>query len=453
LSWNVPRTGTPSYTSNATGSVYAAATSATGSTAATYTISGGSAGAGGASSTGTSGAAAPPSGNAVKAAATTGVTTVQKPDVVQAWVLGSVNGPGVTNYNCGLFTADRVLGDETFGPSVQYDSTQPLVAYGTKGADKKPVPVNDVPRHLSDPGKPQRTTNEGPTKSAVSGGTPMASGQNAHHRTLQTSGCGLFALSTALAAYNCAIPGWTEATAPATSAFADRATQATQNFADQNASPHLFLLYLLHYLRSKNSTLKTDFDASQHYDTQGILAPDGPGALYFHNDAFVQALALLLQYHPCQYAADGTLSKTPKNLGITFDTDVAVSPKPGDDVPAITASICVQHQPVIVGVGDTASVHQVLVFGVVKRGGKTYYLAADSGFSGGDKAESIYKDGPPNWDKSIKSYLIEPSNDSYLGKADKGKIFWYRTFTPSADFGNQFDLTMYAKQITSWVSS
>jgi hypothetical protein len=423
LNWIVPSgAAAPTYSPSFTGT-YSVTASNTSSTAVTYTVAGTSTG-----TTPSNGAAAPaaPPGAPVAVTPTTGATSVGKSKAPQLWILGDANGMAFPHFNCG----------GGFGDHVQ-DKLP-----GDQPGDDKDAVAN--PKHLD--GRPVLDSK----------GVPVPNGPNAIYRTLASSGCGLFAVSTLLGGYDVIVPEW-DTTAKA---FASTATKGTVDMrtpkdegqpygaTSQMASPRAFLHFLWHYIMMNNPTKCPTEVAAKEGNGTGILGSDPNGALQYAAP-LEGALSFLFTYHPFAYDAQGNYLASPPGFGLTFAAPVSGGPWPqGTAIQAISDSIINDHQPVLIGVGPKKCWHQVLVVGVAKNEGKTYYIAIDSGFSGDNHPGPLLSATVPlAWPKVVQ-YTISDKGGWRRPKVPN--IFWYRLFNGNAALENAYDFTLYCKGVTEW---
>jgi hypothetical protein len=386
----------------------------------TYTVVGGTATAAGASP-GASADGTPPPGVPVSAVPTTGKTTVRAADAPQLWILGNAKGMAFTHFNCGYYpnsTDDKLAGYEEVG-------------------DPIPNPVDPA-------GRPRKDAS----------GNAMTNAKSLGNRTLQSSGCGLFALSTILGGYEVIVPDWD----PASNAFKSTATKGTVDMQTpkdegqpygpgrQPGSPRAFLHFLWHYIIANNSSkITTELRAKDDLSTK-ILAADPNGALHFA-DPLARAIEFMFTYHPLAYDAQGNYQSAP-GFGITFQERVQGFWEGGTEISAVSNSIISLHQPVIIGVGPKSCWHQVVVIGVAKYQGKTYYIAIDSGFSGDSHPGPLLPSmAPLSW-PSVVQYSI--SSNAGFSRRKIPNIFWYRMYAANDSLARAYDFTLYCKGVREW---
>ncbi len=225
------------------------------------------------------------------------------------------------------------------------------------------VPSTDSPTPPSDPSKTQVLSVR--VLVGASGGVPAFNQgsysdplpvQNAKgDRTIQSSGCGLCAWASALAAAGCRAP-----------VLNGKTFSLPQDAATIN--PSSLLKYFSDYAVSQN----TSSAAAKTWAQQNIFAGS--------NDGVLQNMSKTVQA-----AINQLLSLNYPNTTPQFDniTNASTGGATGTDVPGVTAAL-EAGSPVILAVHFTGSSehsnHQVLAVGIAKVIDKTYYVINDSGF-------------------------------------------------------------------------
>ncbi len=394
LNWIVPFAGTPTYSTTGSGSYTSSSAAGANEDNVTFSLAGGTASS--SSSTGTP----PPPGTPVGVTPATGSTTIKKPAVLELWMLSDRDGNGIPCYNQGA-CADSAA--DTFPP---------------KNANGSPYT-----------------------------GSP---------RTFPTSGCALCALTSILGAYDCRVPThWIPIT-----------TQPMQNVSGQpmngmfldgsdnlgtlrtSTGPATMLHFLWDYIVSSNTdgTIRSRDTAKQDIGN-GILAGNPAGAIRY-NANLAGAVNFLFTFHPYECDPAGKLLSPDQRPHLTPLSFSAAQPcaAEGVEIAAITQSICVDHKPVVIGIGSAsggAPEHVVLAVGLARYGGKTYYINTNSGFGPMDPSPSLLKAGAPSWDL-VKLFTV--SSQASKARADKDKIYWCVTYQGL----DEFDFTLNCKQVKVW---
>jgi hypothetical protein len=283
----------------------------------------------------------------------------------------------------------------------------------------------------------------------MKGGVAMTNGKNTRTRVLQHSGCGLFALSSILGGYDCIVPDWD----PTANRLKDNSTLGTADMrtaqpdGTHDGSPRLFLHYLWHYI-IMNNALNITTEAQAREDTRPhILAPDGPGAIWYA-EGLASAISFMFSYHPSEYDAQGKRLANAPSYSLSFNPQKGVSAAGGTEIKELTDAIRIDHQPVIIGIGKSASTHQNLVVGVAKYNTSTYYITLDSGYSGDNHPGGLLTATTPLvWNDILKHTV---SDKAGWGRPGRPNIYWMRTYTGNDAFNNQFDCTLVCKQIREW---
>ena len=204
-----------------------------------------------------------------------------------------------------------------------------------------------------------------------------------YQRNIQTSGCGLCAWVSYLAAAGCVAPHYDSDT---------YTLRTPQDSEWTTITPGTFLQYLMNYIGSQAKGDPTQTTTL----IQSIFAPDPKGALTASSSDLIAAVnelvalsALNSKYTFNQgdplYTFAYSRSTMPGNSSNVFSpgTHTEVGSSLGSDIAGVTACIDGGY-PAVLGVhfkgSASASNHQVLAVGYVKSGGKTYYVLDDSGF-------------------------------------------------------------------------
>lgn len=392
LTWSVPYSGTPTYSTTGSGSYSATTGDGATENSVAFSLAGGTASA----ATGST----PPLGTPTGVTPTSGATTIKKPNLLELWMLADPDGNGIPCYNQGACS----------DPAVDW--------FPPKNANKSPY-----------------------TGSA---------------RTFPPSGCALCALTSILGAYDCRVPTkWIPMTTqpmqntsgqPMNGMFLDGADNAS-SLRTPNG-PATMLHFLWDYIVSTDTsgTIRTR-DAAKVDIDNGILAGNPAGAIRY-NATLAGAVNFLFTFHPRRCDPSGKLLSPDQRPPLTPLAFSASQPgaAEGAEIDGITRSICVEHKPVVTGVGSAsggAPEHVVLAVGVARYGGKTYYVNTNSGFGPMDPSPRLLKAGAPSWDVAK---LFTVSSQASSARADKNKIYWYVTYSGL----DEFDLTLNCKQVKVW---
>jgi len=232
---------------------------------------------------------------------TTAPSTVQQTRVISVRLLVNASGKGVPAFNQGLYTDELP------------------VQVPEKDAQGNPIPDEDR-------------------------GT----------RTIQTSGCGLCAWASFLAAAGCCAPVY-------------NASSKTFSAGTSPIDPSSLLKYFINYLKTK------------------------PGAKIWaaYNNGVMQADS------PDVRAAVNQLVALNSPGGAEFDNTVSndLNVAPGTEVEVGVSSFLEQGNPVVLAVHSGKLGHQVLAVGIAKILDKTYYVINDSGFGLHDPFPTLQKAG------------------------------------------------------------
>jgi hypothetical protein len=215
-------------------------------------------------------------------------------------------------------------------------------------------------------------------------------------RTLQPSGCKLFALCSYLGSSGIWLPNCDphRLSDPISTPVPPNVAQRRESWSHAQRGPRNFLHYLWHWIQKLSDDnpdpRKKIADPRQDVSTR-ILAPSPLGALYFE-----QSLCNAVN----QLAGDSHV-----NGQLTFDScQLPAAVASGQAIPELSAAIRDERKPALLGIGSSSGTGHVVLavgFAEISKGAKTetYYIVSDSGYGPQDPSELLPPSGTNEFSK------------------------------------------------------